>query len=107
MFCLLADVEIHRRSADRQGLQEALRAILAQSGGLSADWPIEKVLRTGDVATGTTVLEDLYAQYKDKPVTPDLMGLWKKLGIEPSGASAVLNDAAALAPVRQAIMRAR
>jgi hypothetical protein len=107
MFCLLADVEIHRRSANRQGLQEALRAILAQSGGLSADWPIEKVLRTGDVATGTTVLEDLYAQYKDKPVTPDLMGLWKKLGIEPSGASVVLNDAAALAPVRQAIMRAR
>jgi hypothetical protein len=107
MFCLLADVEIHRRSANRQGLQEALRAILLQSGGLSADWPIEQVLRTGDVATGTTVLEELYARYKDKPVTPDLTGLWKSLGIEASGESVALNDAAALAPVRQAIMRAR
>ena len=72
--------------------------MLAQSGGLSADWPIEKVLRTGDVATGTTVLEDLYAKYKDQPVTPDLMGLWKSLGIEASGASVALNDSAARAP---------
>jgi hypothetical protein len=107
MFCLLADVQIHERSGNRQGLQEALRAILAQSGGLSADWPIEKVLRAGDAATGTTVLEDLYAQFKDQPVTPDLTGLWKSLGVEASATAVVLDDAAPLAGVRQAIMRAR
>jgi hypothetical protein len=106
MFCLLADVEIHQRSANRVGLQEALRAILAQSGGLSADWPIEKVLRTGDEATGTTALEDLYARFKDQPVTPDLMNLWKSLGIEAAGASVSLNNSVALAAVREAIMRA-
>ncbi len=80
--------------------------MLEQSGGLSADWPIEKVLRTGDAATGTTVLADLYAKYKDQPVTPDLAGLWKSLGIEASGASVALNNSAPRAPVRQAIMRA-
>ena len=106
MFCLLADVQIHERTNNRQGLQEALRAVLEQSGGLSADWPIEKVLRTGDAATGTTVLADLYAKYKDQPVTPDLAGLWKSLGIEASGASVALNNSAPRAPVRQAIMRA-
>jgi hypothetical protein len=106
MFCLLADVQIHERTDNRQGLQEALRAVLEQSGGLSADWPIEKVLRTGDAATGTTVLADLYAKFKDQPVTPDLVGLWKSLGIEASGTSVSLNNSAPRAPVRAAIMRA-
>jgi hypothetical protein len=107
MFCLLADVEIHQRTGNRLGLQDALRAILAQSGGLSADWPIEKVLRTGDAATGTTALADLYARMKDRAVTPDLAGLWASLGIRGEGDSVVLDDAAPLAPIRRAIMQAR
>ena len=106
MFCLLADVEIRRRTHNRRGLQDALRAILASSGGLATEWPIERVLRTGDAAVGLTALEDLYARYKDTAVTPDLMGLWKELGIEPQGASVRLSEAAPLAEVRRAIMRA-
>ena len=85
MFCLLADVEIRRRTQLRFGLQDALRAVLRASGGLAADWPIERVLRTGDAAVGTRTLEDLYAQMRDTPVTPDLMTLWRQLGIEPDG----------------------
>ncbi len=107
MFCLLADVEIHKHTGNRLGLQEALRAVLAQSGGLSSDWPIEKVLRTGDAATGTTVLEDLYARLKDQPVSPDLMALWSSLGVQTAGNSVALSDSAPLAAVRQAIMRPR
>jgi len=106
MFCLLADVEIRRQSHQRFGLQDALRAVARASGGLAADWPIERVLRTGDEAVGTTTLEDLYAQMKDRPVTPDLMKLWQQLGIEPAGSSVHLSDSAPLAEVRRAIMRA-
>jgi hypothetical protein len=106
MFCLLADVEIRKQSHNRVGLQDALRAVLRASGGLAADWPIERVLRTGDGAVGTTTLEDLYAQMKDKPVTPDLTSLWQQLGIEPEGSSVRLSDSAPLADVRRAIMRA-
>jgi hypothetical protein len=106
MFCLLADVEIRTQSHNRFGLQEALRAVARASGGLAADWPIERVLRTGDGAVGTTTLEDLYAQMKDRPVTPDLMELWRRLGIEPEGSSVRLSDSAPLADVRRAIMRA-
>ncbi|HEX4647792.1 MAG TPA: hypothetical protein VH111_03115 [Steroidobacteraceae bacterium] len=107
MFCLLADVEIHRQSHNRFGLQDALRAIARESGGLSADWPVERVLRTGDRAVGGTALENLYAQMKDAPVTPDLMTLWRQLGIEPDGSSVRLSDDAPLAEVRRAIMRPR
>ena len=106
MFCLLADVEIRKQSHNRVGLQQALRAVARASGGLAADWPIERVLRTADGAVGTTTLEDLYAQMKDRPVTPDLMRLWQQLGIEPEGSSVRLSDSAPLADVRRAIMRA-
>jgi hypothetical protein len=105
MFCLLADVDIRRRTQLRFGLQDALRAVLRASGGLSADWPIERLLRTGDAAVGTSSLEDLYAQMKDTPVAPDLMALWRQLGVEPEGAAVRLDDRAPLAGARRAIMR--
>lgn len=107
MFCLLADVEIHRRTQNHFGLQDAVRAIARDSGGLTTEWPIERVLKTGDAAVGTPVLEELYAQMKDTPVTPDLMGLWRKLGVEPAGSSVRLTDDAPLAQVRQSIMQSR
>jgi hypothetical protein len=106
MFCLLADVDIRKRTHLRFGLQDALRAVLRASGGLSTDWPIERVLRTGDAAVGTSTLEDLYAQMKDAPVTPDLMALWRQLGVLPEGNGVRLDNAAPLAEVRRAIMRA-
>ena len=107
MFCLLTDVDIRRRTDNRYGLQDALRAVLRASGGLAADWPIERVLRTGDAAVGTTSLTDFYARMGDAPMKPDLMSLWHELGVEPDGESVRLNDAAPLAAVRHAIMRAR
>jgi hypothetical protein len=106
MFCLLADVDIRRRTQLRFGLQDALRAVLRASGGLATDWPIERVLHTGDAAVGTKTLEELYAQMKDKPVAPDLMRMWRELGVLPEGDSVRLVDDAPLAPVRHAIMRA-
>jgi len=107
MFCLLADVEIHRDTQNRFGLQDAVRAIAKASGGLPVDWPIERVLKTGDAAVGVAVLEELYAQMKDRPMTPDLMGLWRKLGVEPDGSSVHLIEDAPLAPIRQSIMQSR
>ena len=106
MFCLLADVDIRERTHLRFGLQDALRAVARASGGMTADWPIARVLRTGDAAVGTTSLEDLYARMKDTPVAPDLMDLWRRLGVTPDGASVRLADEAPLAAVRQAIMQA-
>ncbi|MBV9696616.1 MAG: hypothetical protein JO005_06785 [Gammaproteobacteria bacterium] len=106
MFCLLADVDIRERTHNERGLQDALRAILRASGGLTADWPIERVLRTGDAAVGVDTLEKLYARYKDAPVAPDLAGLWRSLGVEAADGTVRLHDAAPLAAVRHAILRA-
>jgi len=107
MFCLLADVAIHRQTDNRFGLQDAMRAVLKGSGGLSSDWSIERTFQTADLATGTHVLEQLYAQMRDQPVTPDLAGLWAQLGIHGDGSTVSLSDDAPLADVRRAIMRPR
>jgi len=107
MFCFLADVEIHRRTGNRLGLQDAMRAVARASGGLRSDWPISRVFATGDAATGTHVLEDLYTQMKDKPVSPDLQDLWSKLGVVSRGGTVTLDDHAPLADVRRAIMASR
>jgi len=107
IFCFFADVEIHRKTGNRLGLQDAMRAVVKASGGLSADWPVDRVLATGDAATGTRVLEDLYAQMKDSPVAPDLHELWGELGVVPDGGTVVLRDDAPLSDIRKAIMAPR
>jgi hypothetical protein len=104
MFCLMADVDIRRRTHDARGLQDAVRAIARASGGLKADWPIERVLATGDAAVGTKSLEDLYARMKDSAYAPDLVALWRELGVVAEGDGVRLTDDAPLAGVRHAIM---
>jgi hypothetical protein len=105
-FCLLADVTIREKTHNRKGLQDALRGIVAAGGTIDQDWPIEKAFAAGDAATGTHVLEDLYARMATRPITVDLDGLWKKLGILRIGEDQVrFNDRAPEAAVRRAITK--
>lgn len=104
LFCLVADVEIRRKTENRKGLQDALRAIVASGGTIDKEWLLLKVLEIGDKATGTTVLVDMYNQWKDKPTTVDLEKLWLELGIRRSGADGVeLAPQAPLVSIRNAI----
>jgi hypothetical protein len=106
IFCLMADVEIRSRTANKFGLRDALRAINRDSGGITGEWPIERVLETGDAAVGINVLQELYGKMKESPAPTDLAALWVKLGVESDGDTARLRDDAPLAAVRDAIMRA-
>ncbi|MEP6885240.1 MAG: hypothetical protein ABJC66_10870 [Gammaproteobacteria bacterium] len=105
LFCLQADLAIRERTGNRVGLQTALRAILQQTGGYRADRDIDEVLRIGDAATGTRVLQDLYRDANATARQPDLELLWKRLGIPTDPASQPFDDHAALAAVRIAITR--
>ncbi|MFZ3215327.1 MAG: hypothetical protein WA192_04630 [Candidatus Acidiferrales bacterium] len=103
LFCLLADVEIHRETGNRKGLQDALRGILNAGGDIRQDWELEKALRIGDQATGVPVLENLYAKMKDQPYDVDLPALWTQMGIERDGNAVHFLDSAPLAKTREAI----
>jgi hypothetical protein len=103
LFCFVADLEIRKQTRNTKGLQDALRGILEAGGDITHDWDLAQALKTGDKATGTTVLSDLYAQWKDKPVEVDLASMWKELGVAPDGKSVRLAEDAPLAAVRRAI----
>ena len=104
LFALVADVKIRECTHDRKGLQDALKAILNRGGTIENSWPIEKVWTIGDEATGCTVLRDLYAAWKDKPVNVNLDALWRDLGVSLSGQQVVYDDHAKLAGARKAIL---
>ena len=100
MFCLLADVELLKRSGLRTGLQQALQGVLAGGGQYGVPWTVERILATGDAAVGQTALTELYERMKASAEPIDLAGLWRELGT--SGGT--LNDQAPLANVRRAIL---
>lgn len=95
LFCLVTDVEIRKRTNNRAGLQDALRAILAEGGTLEHRWAVHKALKTGDRATGATVLMETYDSWRAKPVKVDLDELWRQLDVERQGRRSVLHDDAA------------
>ncbi|MGO9433564.1 MAG: hypothetical protein ACLPH3_08545 [Terracidiphilus sp.] len=103
MFCLVADVAIRRETGNRKGLQDALRAVVAQGGTIDHEWDLPKALALGDQATGTHVLTRMYAEWKDAAVPVDLPKLWEELGVRSSGDGIELVSTAPLASVREAI----
>jgi hypothetical protein len=104
LFCLRADIEIRRRTANRFGLEHALRAIVKADGTIEATWPIDRVIAVGDAATGVPVLRELYDETKAAPAPVDLEALWKQLGVIPRVKTVEFDDTAPLAAVRKAIM---
>jgi hypothetical protein len=103
LFCMLADVQIRENTHNRKSLQDALRAILDSGGIITQDWKIEKAFSIGDNATGTKVLQNLYAQMRNKPVTVDLDKLWTKLGLSLKDGQVEFNDNAPEASIRKSI----
>ena len=104
-FCLLADLQIREQTQNRRSLDDATRAILDHGGDHLTEWPIERVLETGDRATGTRVLHDLYAEMSTKPVEVNLPDLWKRLGIQDENRAVHFDDSAPLAKIRESITR--
>jgi hypothetical protein len=103
LFCLQADVAIREQTGNHSGLQTALRAILNETGGFRSERDIDEVLRIGDAATGTHVLQNLYREVKNTATGPDLDRLWSRLGVPDDPKSAAFDDRAPLAAIRIAI----
>jgi len=103
IFCLLADIEIRKRTNNRLGLQDAMRGVLAAGGNHEKDWSIDRILAAADKAVGVDVMTKLHNEMGPKSVTPDLAGLWRDLGLRPQGESLGFDDTAPLAAIRKAI----
>jgi len=106
LFCLLADVEIRRRTNNRHGLEDALRAIVVAGANIEVEWKLARALQVGDQATGVHVLTELYERMGTRPVATDLPALWSQLGVEARAGTVAFDDHASLANVRRAIVAA-
>jgi hypothetical protein len=103
LFCMMADIQIRKQTGNRLGLQDSLRAIVAAGGTIDKDWPLARILSVGDQATGTRVLEEMYARWSETPVPVNLAEVWSQLGVQMDQAKIVFDSKAPLAPTRLAI----
>lgn len=107
IFCLLADVEIRRRSGNERSLDDALRAIVEAGGTVARRWSLEQALDAGDRATGLDALRALHRRHGSQAVPVDLAELWRALGVSLRGQRVILDDRAPLAAIRRAITARR
>jgi hypothetical protein len=103
LFCLVADVEIRRRTGNSKGLRDALRAINRAGGTIDVDWSLERAFAIGDKATDGGTLMELYGHMATKPGTVDLPLMWTQLGVVSTGQAVVLDDHAPWAAIRSGI----
>jgi len=108
LFWFLADLEIRERTGGRRSVEDAIRAIRAEGGTIAVRWPVEKMLATGDRATGTDVLSSLYARFGRAAAAygqADLDALFQALGVAVEAGVVRFDDAAPRAALRRAITR--
>ncbi len=103
LFCLLADVEIHRRTNNRLGLMDALRGVGAEGGSIRYAWSVDRIFAAADRAIGVPVLSELYARMGSEPGMDEVDSLWQKLGVTNAFGVVRFVDDAPLASVRKAI----
>lgn len=103
LFCLMADIQIRRQTGNQKGLQDALRAIVATGGTIDKEWPLPRLLSIGDKATGTHVLEEMYGQWSETPISVNLSELWGQLGIDYEKTTIRFDSKACFAAIREAI----
>ena len=101
IFCLLADIEIRRRSNNQLSLRDALRGVFDDGMSMHNSVMAMDVFRSADRATGLDVLVPLYEKMKADPYPVDLDAVWNSLGIHLNGKQVVYNDSAPLAHIRK------
>lgn len=108
LFCLLADLEIRRRTDNRLCLDDALKAIVAEGGLIKEFWNFDRVLAVADQAIGSPVLRPLYERYGRRSERVNIDALFRELGVNLRGGGVRYDDSAPLARYREALLpRAR
>ena len=67
MFCLLADIEIRKKTDNQFSLRDALRGILKDGYSMKASSSPMQIFQSGDDAIGVAVLVPLYEKMKADP----------------------------------------
>lgn len=102
MFWLHVDLEIRRRTEGLKSLDDVLRAVLNTGGNVAVRWDVSRLALVAETATGTTALREIYDEWSNKAVAPDLGALWTSLGVRTDKPDRVtFDDDAPLADLRR------
>ncbi len=104
VVALHADVAARRREENAPGLEQALRAMLAQGWNSRHVVRLRDAIQKVDAGLGAPILEGLAAAYSDHGSPVPLDSVLADLGVERHGDGVLLRDDAKLARVRRAIM---
>jgi hypothetical protein len=102
-FCLMADLEIRRRTGNRLGLEDAVRGVLASGGSVAHVWSFTRLLDTADGAVGVPVMARMHDEMRRGAWAVDVPRVLRDLGVVVHGNEVTLVDDAPLAAVRRAI----
>ncbi len=104
LFMLLADLG-YRRSGGAAGLEHCLRSVRRNLGDATRAVAVREVVAHCDTAMQTEVMDGLYRAHVAAGSPLDLNATWIRLGVARDGDGVVLDDAAAEAALRRAILR--
>jgi hypothetical protein len=107
IIALLADVKTRQRSGGKLGLEDGLRAVLAEGGDASHLWKLDRAIDVIDKRLGAPTLRELADAHSFSGRPVDLPQLWVDLGVQRQGDEVVLDHSATLALVRDAILSPR
>ena len=105
LYCLLADIEIRKRTNNRLGLQHVMRAILNEEYSINRHADIVEILKAGDEAIGLDVLNSMYQKMRATPAQTDLAALWQSLGVSIINGKVSYNKDAPLSNIRAGIFK--
>jgi hypothetical protein len=105
VFCLLADIEIRKKTNNKLSLQNALRGVLDDGYSMQADTDPMTIFKSADSAIGIEVLVPLYQTMRADPYPIDLDSIWKELGVSLDNNEVVYNDEAPLAHIRAQLLK--
>ena len=104
IMVLLADLEIRRASNGRLGLEDGMRAVLAEGGDATEVWDLHHTLEVADRAVGLHVLERLATAHANQGDAVELDKVLARLGVNSRGHAYELDNSAPLAAIRRAIV---
>jgi len=82
-LALEADIELRKRTHDGRGLEAALDALARCCLGSEQAWTGDALFARLDELAGTEFLRATYTRYAESRRFPDVIGLYRELGIEP------------------------
>ena len=104
LVCLLADLDARERSDGRLGLEDGLRAVLADGGDATTVWGLDEYVGAVDLALGAPIVGGLTHTHVAEGAEVAVDAVFASLGVRIDGEDVSLDDEAPRAGTRRSLL---